>query len=72
MTAYSLRSDFVRAQRVRDTRRLGSIATLGIPAVFLLSVPVAFLSPLAAQLMWAATVVLRGPVRRVVGHWRHD
>jgi uncharacterized membrane protein len=66
MTAYSLRSEFVRAQRVRDTRRFG-IATLGIPAVFLLSVPVAFLSPLAAQLMWAATVVLRGPLRRVVG-----
>jgi uncharacterized membrane protein len=67
MTAYSLRSEFVRAQRVRDTRRFGSIATLGIPAVFLLSVPVAFLSPLAAQLLWAATVVLRGPLRRVVG-----
>jgi hypothetical protein len=52
---------------VRDTRRFGSIATLGIPAVFLLSVPVAFLSPLAAQLMWAATVVLRGPLPRLVG-----
>jgi uncharacterized membrane protein len=67
MTAYSLRSDFVREQRVRDTRRFGSIATLGIPAVFLLSVPVAFLSPLAAQLMWAATVVLRAPLHGVVG-----
>jgi hypothetical protein len=54
-------------EQVRDTRRFGSIATLGIPAVFLLSVPVAFLSPLAAQLMWAATVVLRGPLPRLVG-----
>jgi uncharacterized membrane protein len=67
MSSYSLRSNFVRAQRVGDTRRLGSVATLGIPAVFLLSVPVAFLSPLAAQLMWAATVVLRGPLHRGLG-----
>jgi uncharacterized membrane protein len=63
MTAHSLRSDFVHAQRVRDTRRFGSIVSLGVPAVFLMSVPVAFVSPLAAQLMWAATIALRGPVR---------
>jgi uncharacterized membrane protein len=66
MTAHSLRSDFVHAQRVRDTRRLGSIVSLGVPAVFLMSVPVAFVSPLAAELMWAATIVLRGPVRGLV------
>ena len=29
----------------------------------LLAVPVAFVSPLAAELMWAATIVLRGPLR---------
>jgi hypothetical protein len=63
MTAHSLRSDFVHAQRVRDTRPFGSIISLGVPAVFLISVPVAFVSPLAAQLMWAATIVLRGPLR---------
>jgi uncharacterized membrane protein len=67
MAAYSVRSGFVRSQRAREARRVGSVGTLGIPAVFLLSVPVAFLSPLAAQLLWAATVVLRGPLRRVVG-----
>ena len=62
MTTYALRSDFVHEQRVRDTRR-GRVISLGVPAVFLLSVPVAFVSPLAAELMWAATIVLRGPLR---------
>jgi len=62
MTTYALRSDFVHEQRVRDTRR-GRVISLGVPAVFLLSVPVAFASPLAAELMWAATIVLRGPLR---------
>ena len=62
MTTYALRSDFVHEQRVRDTRR-GSVISLGVPTVFLLSIPVAFVSPLAAELMWAATIVLRGPLR---------
>jgi len=70
MTTYALRSDFVHEQRVSDARR-GSVIALGVPAVFLLSVPVAFASPLAAELMWAATIVLRGPLRglaaRLVG-----
>ncbi len=65
MTTHALRSDFVHAQRVRDTRRR-SVVSLGVPAVFLMSVPVAFVSPVAAQLMWAATIVLRGPLRGLV------
>ena len=63
MTAHSLRSDFVHEQRVRDRRPFGSIISLGVPLVFLASVPVAFVSPLAAELMWAATIVLRAPLR---------
>jgi uncharacterized membrane protein len=66
MTTHALRSDFVDKQRVPDTRRFGSIVTLGVPAVFLLSVPVAFVSPVAAELMWAATIVARGPLRQLV------
>ena len=66
MTTYALRSDFVHAQRVRETRRVGSIISLGVPAVFLASVPVAFVSPAAAELMWAGTIVARGPLRRLV------
>jgi uncharacterized membrane protein len=62
MTTYALRSDFVHEQRVGDTRR-GRVISLAVPAVFLMSVPVAFVSPLAAELMWAATIVLRGPLR---------
>lgn len=65
MTAHALRSDFVHAHRVRDTRRR-SVVSLGVPAVFLMSVPVAFVSPVAAQLMWAATIVLRGPLRGLI------
>ena len=66
MTTHALRSDFVHAQRLRDTRRFGSIMSLGVPAVFLMSVPVAFASPVAAELMWAGTIVARGPLRRLV------
>jgi len=63
MMLHSRRSEFVDTRRVRDTRPARSIVSLGIPAVFLASVPVAFVSPLAAQLMWTATIVLRGPLR---------
>jgi uncharacterized membrane protein len=71
MTEHSLRSDFVHAQRVSDTRPFGSIVSLGVPIVFLMSVPVAFVSPLAAELMWASTIVMRGPLRRVAARlWR--
>jgi len=66
MTTHALRSDFVDTQRVRDRKRFGSVASLGVPAVFLASVPVAFVSPVAAELMWAATIVARGPLRRLV------
>ena len=66
MTLHSHRSEFVDTRRVRDTRPGRSVASLGIPAVFLASVPVAFVSPLAAQLMWAATILVRGPLRRLV------
>jgi len=67
LTAHSLRSDFVHPEKVGDTHRFGNIVSLGVPAVFLLSVPVAFVSPLLAELMWAATVVLRGPLRGLAG-----
>ena len=66
MAAHSRRSDFMHSEPVHETRRLGKIASLDVPAIFLLSVPVAFVSPLAAQLMWVATIVLRGPLRRAV------
>lgn len=66
MTFHSLRSEFVDARRVGDRRLRRSAEALGIPAVFLASVPVAFVSPLAAELMWAATIAVRGPLRRLV------
>ena len=66
MTMHSLRSEFVDARRLRDRRPHGSFVSLGVPAVFLASVPVAFVSPLAAEIMWATTIVLRGPLRVLV------
>ena len=41
------------------TRSRGEREALLIPAVFVVSVPVALLSPLAAQLMWLALVLGR-------------
>ena len=63
MTTHALRMGFVHTRRVGETRPFGSILALSFTSIFLLSVPVAFLSPLAAKLMWAATIVLRVPLR---------
>ncbi|HLM10542.1 MAG TPA: TMEM175 family protein [Thermoleophilaceae bacterium] len=63
MTTYALRKGFVHARRVDETRPFGSILALSFTSIFLLSVPVAFVSPLASKLMWAATLVLRVPLR---------
>jgi uncharacterized membrane protein len=40
------------------------LAILTFPAVFLVSVPVAFLSPAVAEIMWGIVAVTRGLVRR--------
>jgi uncharacterized membrane protein len=39
--------------------------SIGIAVLFLLSVPVAFLSPLAAHLVWASVLLVRFPLRRL-------
>jgi uncharacterized membrane protein len=40
------------------------LTMLTFPVVFLVSIPVAFLSPIAAELMWGAIAVLRNLLRR--------
>ena len=50
-----------------ETQPFASPAGLGFTAVFLLSVPAAFLSVHIAEALWISTVVLRYPLRRLGG-----
>jgi uncharacterized membrane protein len=67
MTAYTLRRGLVRDKHRESTAPFGSPVALGFTGIFLLSVPVAFLSVLAAQLLWLSTILLRYPLRRLTG-----
>jgi uncharacterized membrane protein len=60
---HSTRAGLVRPDRREQTERFGSAPALALPAVFVVSIPVAFFSPTAAQLVWLATVVVH-PSRR--------
>lgn len=52
MIGYAIREDLVRAADRRATMPFGTARALFTPGVFFLSIPVALLSPLAAQLVW--------------------
>jgi uncharacterized membrane protein len=67
MTAYTLRRGFVHEHRVDDTAPFGSAVALGFTAIFMVSVPVAFLSVHLAQALWVSTIVLRYPLRKLTG-----
>ena len=67
MTAYTLRRGFVYDHRIDDTAPFGSVLALGFTVIFLVSVPVAFLSVGVAQAMWVSTIVLRYPLRKLTG-----
>jgi uncharacterized membrane protein len=64
MSVHTLRQGYVhdaaRDERLQFARPIG----LGFTALFLLSVPVAYLSTTAAALMWTATILLHLPLRR--------
>lgn len=62
---YTLRSGLVHEQHRPVTEPVASPVGLGFTLLFLLSVPVAFLSPTAATLMWAATILLHYPIGRM-------
>jgi uncharacterized membrane protein len=64
MTVYTARRGFVRP---RHAGEVDSTVGLGIGAVFLLSVPAAYLSVHVAQAMWVSTIVVRYPLRRLAG-----
>jgi uncharacterized membrane protein len=64
MNQYALRHGFVRAEHRAETES-GRPIGLGLAAVFLLSVPAAFLTVHLAEAMWISTVLLRYPLRRL-------
>jgi TMEM175 potassium channel family protein len=64
MTVHATKAGLVETADERQELALGAAVALGICAVFLLSVPVAFISTTAAWIMWASLVVLRYPLRR--------
>jgi hypothetical protein len=66
MTVHVLRRGFVH-ERHRDETNSGVTVGFGLTAVFLLSVPAAFLSVHIAEALWILTVVLRYPLRRLGG-----
>jgi uncharacterized membrane protein len=65
MTAHTLRRGYVHDAHRPGARPFGSPLALGVTVLFLVSVPVAFLSTTAAALMWTATIVLRFPLGRL-------
>jgi uncharacterized membrane protein len=65
IVVHSLRGGFVKDERLDETHPYGSPTALGFTGVFLLSVPVAFLSPTAAALLWASTILLHYPIARL-------
>jgi uncharacterized membrane protein len=62
MTAHALRHGHVHDTHRPATQPFGRPLALGFTGLFLLSVPVAFLSTTAAALLWAATILLHVPV----------
>ena len=66
MPAHVLRRGFVHEYHREETEP-GVTVGFGLTAVFLLSVPAAFLSVHIAEALWISTVVLRYPLRRLGG-----
>jgi uncharacterized membrane protein len=65
MVGHTLRRGYVRDTHRAETEPFASPAGLGWTILFLLSVPIAFLSTVAAILMWVATLFLHYPLGRM-------
>ena len=63
MIRHVVHSGQVREESREETARYAGRGWLTIPAVFLLSVPVALISPFAAEAMWVALLFGR-PIQR--------
>jgi uncharacterized membrane protein len=64
MVAHTVRAGLVHDHRLAETEPFGRVGALSFTIVFFLSVPVAFISTIAAQLLWVATILLRYPLTR--------
>jgi uncharacterized membrane protein len=62
MVVHTLRRGYVDEVHRAGTEPFGSPLGLGFTIMYLLSVPVAFLSTTASALMWTATILLHGPL----------
>ena len=62
--AYALRHDLIRPEARRGEERYEAPANLVLAAVFVISIPVAFASTLAATLMWLGVFLVGGRAAR--------
>jgi uncharacterized membrane protein len=67
MVVHTLRRGYVHDTHRGGIEPFGSAAGLGFTILYLGSVPVAFLSTLAAILMWVATIFVHYPLQRMGG-----
>lgn len=65
MIRHALRADLVRQEHRLSTEPFGSARALLIAGIFLASVPVALLSPVVAQVMWAGSMLTVRQQRRI-------
>lgn len=65
MHVHIMRAGLVDAAHRDETAVFASPVAFGLTAVFLVSVPLAFVSPHLAQALWLSTIVLRYPLRRL-------
>jgi TMEM175 potassium channel family protein len=64
MNEYALRQGFVRDEHRAATESSKPVG-LGLAAIFLLSVPAAFITVHLAEALWISTILLRYPLRRL-------
>jgi uncharacterized membrane protein len=55
---HAVRNDLVQPSRRAETARFGQVTALGLPGVFLLSIPIAFVSPHVAEWFWLLTIAV--------------
>jgi uncharacterized membrane protein len=65
MTAHVLRRELIHSDHRARTREASLPVGVGFTAIFLLSVPAAFVSVHLAEALWISTIVLRYPLRRL-------
>lgn len=66
MHQHSIRAGFVKEEHMAATP-YGTAVGLGFTAIFLLSVPAAFVSTYLSVALWVSTMALRYPLRKLAG-----